>query len=342
MTTIELFDPARILKGIGDPSPDGYVGPEDERPVGGDRVSVEEEQWRRTLREIAWDPRGPTRPVLRGSGDTWCDLAGLDAIMPHFGAVTEMLQRSNEASMRSQTRVRFAPLLLLGLPGIGKTFYARRVAQALKTSCVEIAMNLANDRGRLSGYSMAWRGARMGDIAKGALAAPTSAPLFFIDEIDKTDERERCHDVLLSLLEPENAATFTDEYLTACATLRLDHALWIATANDVSRIPEPVLDRMLVVNVEAPTGSALKAVIESIHLACAADYGARFASRPTPEVMAILEGVSPRVLKRILELAIQSAIAAHRWSVSLDDIEIARELVRSRPQRHQIGFGIPL
>ena len=181
-------------------------------------------------------------------------LVAATASMKHFDAVTGIVERAVLQSAFTGRPLRMPPILMVSPPGLGKTFYCRALAEALRTTCIPIAINGTSDRGKLGGLSPVWRGAKTGKIAQGLLVdSATAAPLYLLDEIDKPPALiagENTLDVLLSALEPENARAFVDEYLDI--PIDLGSALWLASANDVSAMPTPLLDRMLVVEVPWP------------------------------------------------------------------------------------------
>ena len=256
--TVRVFDPAAFRAALDeDDAPDDYMGPENERPVAQKRVrTFEDEVWARVVRKIVDDPCEGWRDVLVGDEAMVARLAKAAETAPHFAAVTDLIMRAVIASALTGERVRFPPVLMLSEPGVGKTHYAASIARAMGIRSVPLSLNVTSDRGQLSGLSSAWRGAKMGRFANTVLEGESASPLFLLDEIDKCSNiaNENVAAVLLSVLEPENARNFVDEYLDV--PIRLDQALWLASANDIQAIPPPLLSRMLVVEVPRPTDRA--------------------------------------------------------------------------------------
>ena len=332
---VRLYDPALFRKAVGEDADDAFLGPEDERPAL-PSLTIEEEVRARRLRRILQDPRGPDRPALNGSPAMAARLVSATASMKHFDAVTGIVERSVRQSAFTGRPLRMPPVLMVSPPGLGKTYYCRQVAQALRTTCIPIAINGTSDRGRLGGLSPLWRGADMGKIAKGLLvASATAAPLFLLDEIDKPPALvagENTLDVLLSALEPENAATFVDEYIDVPIDLR--SALWVASANTTSTIPPPLLDRMLVVEVPSPDRTGALILADAVAGGVLAQSG--LASVADDALVALLD-LSPRRMRRVLELACGFAASGGRSVVTCDDVRAAMRLAdRNRPFR--IGF----
>ena len=300
--------------------------------------SPEETTWAETLQRIADDPRGPTRPMLLADDGMLSRLTRAAATSPHFAVATGLLERGMRLSMATGRRLRFPPLLLLGANGTGKTHYAGLVSAALNASCTRIAMNLVSDRGRLGGLSLNWRGARPGELARGALKSQTSSPIFFLDEIDKATDLVaggRSMDVLLSALEEENAKGFVDEYLTI--PVRLDHALWIMTANRIDGIPQAVVDRLLVVQVDQPSEEHADIVTRSIFQDAMAPYGDCFSPCLEADVLARLRLLDRRRMKRLLNLALGFMCEDKRRAISVADLERA-EAIDGASSRRSVGF----
>ncbi len=334
---IALYDPAALRGAIGDEEEDdGFLGPEDERPRAPPPRSTEDEVRADRLRRILRDPRGSTRPSLHGTPATAARLRTATATMPHFSAVTGVVERAVLQSARTGRPLTFPPLLMVSEPGLGKTFYCRKLADALRTTCVPIAINGTSDRGGLGGLSSTWRGAKPGKIFSGLLVeSVTAAPLYLLDEIDKPPALvagENTLDVLLSALEPEDARCFVDEYVDIPIDLR--SALWLASANDVTSMPAPLLDRMLVVDVPRPDRDGARVVAEAVAAGVLDRSGLEAVADGALDVLLYL---SPRRMRRVLELACGYAAAGRRLALAREDVRDALDLV-VRDRRRRVGF----
>ena len=183
----------------------------------------------------------PLRPVPRDAGRR---LGALAEAAPAFAApIAEIRRTLALAAHAGRLSPRLRPLLLVGAPGIGKTWFARRLAQALDLPFAGLNLGGATDNRCLQGTARGWSAATpawpIAEMAR--LCVPN--PLLFLDEVDKAGgQREnngRAHDTLLAMIEPESAACWFDECLRTAADLR--NVLWIMAANETRGIPAPLL-----------------------------------------------------------------------------------------------------
>lgn len=262
-------------------------------------------------------------------------IDGLCADLPNFSQPLVDIQRSLALCADSRDPVEIAPMLLLGVPGIGKTHFARRVSALLGTSCAVAPMNALTAGWILSGASSQWKNSRPGKVFDTLVSGEFANPVMVIDEIDKAAGNAQYDPLgaLYGLLEADTAREFTDEF--AEVPIDCSSVIWIATANDAHAIPEPILNRLNVYDIAPPDAEGTRQIAANLYrdIRDSHDWGARFPEEPAEDVLGVLAHCKPRELRRLLFSAFGAAKLDGRDALSPKDFDFERLRRQSR-----IGF----
>lgn len=283
--------------------------------------------WYERMREL-----GGSRYIIKPSSSAAVD--DLADGSPNFTEVIDDLRKSLALALSGNEAVQFLPMLLLGEPGLGKTHFAKRLSQALGTGYEFVSMNSLTAGWVLTGASSQWNHARPGRVAQTLVEGEYANPVVVLDEIDKAggDHRYDPMGALYALLERDTAAHFKDEFVDV--DMDASHILWIATANDESAIPEPILNRMNVYAIERPDAGGSRRIALAVYREILDAHRWPFPPEPADSVIDRLASIPPRDMKKLLLDAFGTARLAGRDHLVPEDID-ARKLCG---RRARVGF----
>lgn len=185
------------------------------------------------------------------------DLASVKKILDenHNGLEKQKERILQYLAVKQLTKSLKAPILCFyGAPGVGKTSLAISIAQALGRKFVKVALGGVSDEAEIRGHRKTYLGAMPGKIISSLNKCGTNNPVFLLDEIDKIDGGGYHGDpasALLEVLDPEQNKNFSDNYLDE--PFDLSNVLFICTANDISKIPGPLMDRLEMIELNTYT-----------------------------------------------------------------------------------------
>ena len=276
--------------------------------------------------------KGPERFQVKPAG-----VPAMDHLydeLPNFHLALDDVKRQLALCQDSCDALEIAPMLLLGPPGIGKTHFAREIAQLLSTGMGFVSMSSLTAGWVLSGASSQWKGARPGKVFETLVDGCYANPVMVVDEIDKAGG-EHAYDplgALYSLLEHDTAVGFTDEF--AEVPIDASQLIWVATANETRRIPEPILNRMNIYEIAAPDPHAARHIAAKLYRSIRADHdwGSRFEAEPPPAVLERMSELAPREMRRAWLTAFGNAKLDRR------DHLVVADLPDHGGRRSAIGF----
>ena len=283
--------------------------------------------WYDRMREL-----GGSRYIIKPS--TAAAVDDLYDASPNFGEVVDDLRKFLALALSGNEAVQFTPMLLLGEPGLGKTYFAKKLAQALGTGFEFVSMSSLTAGWVLTGASAQWHNARPGKVAQTLIEGEYANPVVVLDEVDKAggDSRYDPLGALYSLLERDTASHFKDEFIDV--DMDASHILWVATANDENAIPEPILNRMNVYEIERPDAEGSRRIALSVYREILDAHRWPFPVEPAESVVERLAAIPPRDMRKLLLDAFGTARLANRDYLVPEDID-ARKLCG---RRARMGF----
>ena len=248
---------------------------------------------------------GENRVLAKVSKDVFKQVGELKERFPHFVEVIEKIQEDISLSLLAEEPY-FAikPLLMLGGAGVGKTRFNKELNKVIGSEFIVIDGGNVSAGFVIGGHSPAWRDSSPGKIAKQLINGQVANPIIQLDEIDKMSAQTGYDPFgpLYPLLEYNTAAEFIDEFVGI--PMDCSYVNWIATANTLSTIPAPILDRFEVITVPNPSKEQMVDITKSVYNDIINDpkhpWGKRFHEQLDNSIIDNLVSKTPREINRIL------------------------------------------
>jgi len=264
------------------------------------------------------------------SADPSININDLRIEFPQFKAVLDTIDDSLWIANLTKSHFSILPLLLNGEPGLGKTYFASKLAEALDLPYFEVSLATMSASFELVGASLQWAEGSTGSITKFLAESKVANPVILIDEVDKalSEAKYSTSNILYGLLEPHTAKRFKDEALQ----LEIDasHVNWILTSNYPERISAPLLSRMRIYEIQLPPAAEMKPVVQLMYQRYRVESGLEgyLDELLEEKVLNHLASSMPRDIRMQLQAAAVRAVKRGNRVIELNDLPKHREVNR--------------
>jgi len=246
----------------------------------------------------------------------------LRAAFPNFSKAVDFIE-SYVALAYMTGKLYLPPILLEGIPGIGKTKFTSELGKWLNTTYIEVHMENEQSNSTLAGSSEFWGNSQTGVLFDKLVFGKTCNPLVVVDEIDKAQVRDGLNPLspLYQLLERHTAKQFRDLGFRSVA-LDASYVLWILTANNVSKIDVPIMSRVRCFVIEAPTLAQAAVIAQRIYANVLErnEWTDMFDAELPTQTAQKLANFLPRQMQAEIEAALGKVMKSGRKTVLASDI----------------------
>jgi ATP-dependent Lon protease len=255
--------------------------------------------------------------------DVQGSIERLSQEVPHWQQAVDIVAEQLVLSVETRTPLRVPPMLLVGPPGVGKTHFARRVAQVFCAPMQLIDYSSQQTNSCLHGNDRHWSNSRHGVLFEQIVMGDCANPTLILDEIDKarTSGSDGYHALapLHMALEPSTARTTRD--LSADIEFDASFVTYIATANSLSKLPDSLLSRMHLIFCPAADASLAYDITKSVIAQVMSSGPGRHFEPVSRDIVRELAEHTPREVTKMLERAMGRASRAGRRYLKMEDLE---------------------
>ncbi|MGZ5001141.1 MAG: AAA family ATPase [Methylomonas sp.] len=280
------------------------------------------------------------RKLLVTIPENWRDYCeDLTERFPNFAEVTAFIRNQLALSAAGDQVLRIPPFMLVGGPGIGKTEYALTIASDFRTKLTVIDVSNAQTGSALTGSESFWINSQPGQLFSALVTGEMANPMVMLDEVDKARGHSGYNPLaaLHQLLEPRQAKAFHDLSVPEL-TIDASHVLWLATANHLEGLDQPIIDRFTVFHISDPSSEQMPAIVINQYRRFIDKHpsGKVFEEDIRDDVLAELCKHHPRKVRKLLEQSFGLAAFDKRNYLTVTDIK-ASDTGAGR-QKAGIGF----